>query len=234
MRLLSGNINNLTMIFFGLMLIVFIVLFVVYAILNNNNTQTLQDVVRTALVQNRDDAARVSGKSLYALNIQGFEDDVKTANLKEIKTHRIAGNKNSRFHFYYLLQNGDLVDTDTYQKKVADGTMSGDAHAGKTTLIKGVTVAVNIKNSEATNDKGKNEQKTNDGDTTRYAVTYLIDGGKVVNADSNHEAVRNTPDNYQGYVRNGSFDFSKTHDGKPANFDKDGHGHNTMLNVTDD
>ena len=97
-----------------------------------------------------------------------------------------------------------------------------------------MTLAFNIKNSEATYDKGKNEQKTYDGDTTRYAVTYLIDGGKVVNADSNHEAVRNTPDNYQGYVRNGSFDFSKTHDGKPANFDKDGHGHNTMLNVTDD
>ena len=51
--MLGGSVNNITMIVVGLALIFMIVVFGIYALLNNNNTETLEDSVRSALVANR-------------------------------------------------------------------------------------------------------------------------------------------------------------------------------------
>ena len=114
--MLGGSVNNITMIVVGLALIFMIVVFGIYAFLNNNNTETLEDSVRSALVANRDDSARVNSKSLYALDINNFEEQVKNTRLQELKSHHL-GKSGAQYKFYYLLQNGDTYNTVDYKTK---------------------------------------------------------------------------------------------------------------------
>lgn len=227
--MLSGNINTLTLVFLGFFLVIALAMFALYALLNGNNTQTLADSVRTALIENRDDASRVSSKTIYPLNVDGFEHQVETTKLQEVKNHTLNGNKGTEFHFYYLLQNGDLVNTDNYQAKASNNEIK---HGNKTTLIKGVTVDVAIDTKDAKHDKEHNhilnrslpsyhqeQEMKASPKMKRYSVTYLIDGGVVSSKDSVNkkaEAKQALPDNYQKA-------------GKASEVS----GNDTMLNLTD-
>lgn len=214
--MLGGSVNNITMIVVGLALIFMIVVFGIYALLNNNNTETLEDSVRSALVANRDDSARVNSKSLYALDINNFEEQVKNTRLQELKSHHL-GKSGAQYKFYYLLQNGDTYNTVDYKTKGEAG-LSTD----KPTLIKGVTVDVSVsandvKNNPTGRSKVEHELKA-DGNTRRFSVTYLIDGGKVIEGKNDNEAIRIRPSYLQQHQQNS----------KDQKFN-----HSTMMNLTD-
>lgn len=214
--MLGGSVNNITMIVVGLALIFMIVVFGIYALLNNNNTETLEDSVRSALVANRDDSARVNSKSLYALDINNFEEQVKNTRLQELKSHHL-GKNGAQYKFYYLLQNGDTYNTVDYKTKGEAGLSTN-----KPTLIKGVTVDVSVsakdvKNNPIGRSKAEHELKA-DGNTRRFSVTYLIDGGKVIEGKNDNEAIRIRPSYLQQHQQNS----------KNQKFD-----HSTMMNLTD-
>lgn len=214
--MLGGSVNNITMIVVGLALIFMIVVFGIYALLNNNNTETLEDSVRSALVANRDDSARVNSKSLYALDINNFEEQVKNTRLQELKSHHL-GKSGAQYKFYYLLQNGDTYNTVDYKTKGEAGLSTN-----KPTLIKGVTVDVSVsakdvKNNPIGRSKAEHELKA-DGDTRRFSVTYLIDGGKVIEGKNDNEAIRIRPSYLQQHQQNS----------KDQKFN-----HSTMMNLTD-
>lgn len=214
--MLGGSVNNITMIVVGLALIFMIVVFGIYALLNNNNTETLEDSVRSALVANRDDSARVNSKSLYALDINNFEEQVKNTRLQELKSHHL-GKSGAQYKFYYLLQNGDTYNTVDYKTKGKAGLSTN-----KPTLIKGVTVDVSVsandvKNNPIGRSKAEHELKA-DGNTRRFSVTYLIDGGKVIEGKNDNEAIRIRPSYLQQHQQ----------DSKDQKFD-----HSTMMNLTD-
>lgn len=214
--MLGGSVNNITMIVVGLVLIFMIVVFGIYALLNNNNTETLEDSVRSALIANRDDSARVNSKSLYALDIDNFEKQVKDTRLQELKSHHL-GKSGAQYKFYYLLQNGDTYNTTDYKTKGGAG-LSTD----KPTLIKGVTVDVSVsakdvKNNPTGRSKAEHELKA-DSNTRRFSVTYLIDGGKVIEGKNGDEAIRIRPSYLQQHQQNS----------KDQKFN-----HSTMMNLTD-
>ena len=214
--MLGGSVNNITMIVVGLALIFMIVVFGIYALLNNNNTETLEDSVRSALVANRDDSARVNSKSLYALDINNFEEQVKNTRLQELKSHHL-GKSGAQYKFYYLLQNGDTYNTVDYKTKGEAGLSTN-----KPTLIKGVTVDVSVsakdvKNNPIGRSKAEHELKA-DGNTRRFSVTYLIDGGKVIEGKNDDEAIRIRPSYLQQHQQNN----------KDQKFN-----HSTMMNLTD-
>lgn len=214
--MLGGSVNNITMIVVGLALIFMIVVFGIYALLNNNNTETLEDSVRSALVANRDDSARVNSKSLYALDINNFEEQVKNTRLQELKSHHL-GKSGAQYKFYYLLQNGDTYNTVDYKTKGEAGLSTN-----KPTLIKGVTVDVSVsakdvKNNPIGRSKTEHELKP-DGNTRRFSVTYLIDGGKVIEGKNDNEAIRIRPSYLQQHQQ----------DSKDQKFN-----HSTMMNLTD-
>lgn len=213
--MLGGSVNNITMIVVGLALIFMIVVFGIYALLNNNNTETLEDSVRSALVANRDDSARVNSKSLYALDINNFEEQVKNTRLQELKSHHL-GKSGAQYKFYYLLQNGDTYNTVDYKTKGEAGLSTN-----KPTLIKGVTVDVSVsandvKNNPTGRSKVEHELKA-DGNTRRFSVTYLIDGGKVIEGKNDNEAIRIRPSYLQQHQQNSDQRFN----------------HSTMMNLTD-
>ena len=200
--MLSGNVNTLTMIVIGLMILVLIVMFALYALLNNNNTQTLAESVRTALIQNRDDAARVNSNTLYPLNIPEFQKQVSRTHLKEIGGKQVNHvNGHQAYSFYYLLQNGQLVDVNDYKTKIPNG--GNRLNRMGATLIKGVTVDVTVKTNSTKNVKkgpmnDHEQQLKSTPGTKRYSVTYLVDGGVVKEpSDSNDEASRLLPKSYQ-------------------------------------
>ena len=214
--MLGGSVNNITMIVVGLALIFMIVVFGIYALINNNNTETLEDSVCSALVANRDDSARVNSKSLYALDINNFESQVKDTRLQELKSHHL-GKSGAQYKFYYLLQNGNTYNTVDYKTKGEAG-LSTD----KPTLIKGVTVDVSVsandvKNNPTGRSKAAHELKA-DGNTRRFSVTYLIDGGKVIEGKNDNEAIRIRPSYLQQHQQNS----------KDQKFN-----HSTMMNLTD-
>lgn len=214
--MLGGSVNNITMLVVGLALIFMIVVFGIYALLNNNNTETLEDSVRSALVANRDDSARVNSKSLYALDINNFEEQVKNTRLQELKSHHL-GKSGAQYKFYYLLQNGDTYNTVDYKTKGEAGLSTN-----KPTLIKGVTVDVSVsakdvKNNPIGRSKAEHELKA-DGNTRRFSVTYLIDGGKVIEGKNDNEAIRIRPSYLQQHQQ----------DSKDQRFN-----HSTMMNLTD-
>lgn len=214
--MLGGSVNNITMIVVGLALIFMIVVFGIYALLNNNNTETLEDSVRSALVANRDDSARVNSKSLYALDINDFEKQVKDTRLQELKSHHL-GKSGAQYKFYYLLQNGNAYNTTDYKSKG-----SAEINSDKPTLIKGVTVDVSVsaddvKNNPLGRGTAERELKAN-GNTRRFSVTYLIDGGKVIEGKNDNEAIRIRPSSLQQHQQNS----------KNQKFD-----HSTMMNLTD-
>lgn len=214
--MLGGSVNNITMIVVGLALIFMIVVFGIYALLNNNNTETLEDSVRSALVANRDDSARVNSKSLYALDINNFEEQVKNTRLQELKSHHL-GKSGAQYKFYYLLQNGDTYNTVDYKTKGEAGLSTN-----KPTLIKGVTVDVSVsakdvKNNPIGRSKAEHELKA-DGNTRRFSVTYLIDGGKVIEGKNDNEAIRIRPSYLQQY---------------PQDSNDQRFNHSTMMNLTD-
>lgn len=214
--MLGGSVNNITMLVVGLALIFMIVVFGIYALLNNNNTETLEDSVRSALVANRDDSARVNSKSLYALDINNFEEQVKNTRLQELKSHHL-GKSGAQYKFYYLLQNGDTYNTVDYKTKGEAGLSTN-----KPTLIKGVTVDVSVsakdvKNNPIGRSKAEHELKA-DGNTRRFSVTYLIDGGKVIEGKNDNEAIRIRPSYLQQHQQ----------DSKDQRFN-----HSTMINLTD-
>ena len=83
--MISENINTTTMIIVGIILVLIVATFAVMALLNGNNTVTLEDSVRTALIDNRDDSARVNSNTLYPLNVRDFERQVRGTKLQEVK-----------------------------------------------------------------------------------------------------------------------------------------------------
>lgn len=219
--MLSSNVDTFSMVMFAFTLIIAIMLFVGYALIHSTSTQTLADSVRIALINNRDDSARVNSKTLYALDVSNFEKEVEQTRLSEVK-QSVGGrvkswamgsldrnpNGGTNFRFYYLLQNGQLYDTETYKKKLEDGSNTVLNKNGKPTLIKAVTVDATIdKNSinshvfQTFNKDTKEYEQvsaTRDGRSKRYSVTYVIDGGLVKNPHSDtNEASRLLPDSYQ-------------------------------------
>lgn len=226
------------MVMFGLTLIIAILMFVGYALIHANNTETLADSVRTALIDNRDDSARVNSKTLYALDIPNFEKEVQQTRLAELRRNWAMGaldrnpNGGANFRFYYLLQNGQLYDTETYKKKLEDGSNKVINRDGKPTLIKAVTVDATIDknsvNSRAASVFNKNSKQyeqvntTRDGRSKRYSVTYVIDGGLVKDPHSDtNEASRLLPNSYQDPTKDGQMVGKQKV--KP----------NTMINLTD-
>lgn len=220
--MISENINTTTLIIIGVILVMIVGIFAVLALLNGNNTVTLEDSVRTALIDNRDDGARVNSKTLYPLNVRAFERQVRKTPLQEVKGKTF--NRGTNFKFYYLLQNGDLYDNKTYQKKLANG----DNHinrTGGTTLVKAVTVDATINTSDLSGKHNKfhNERAVKaPAGTKRYSVTYVIDGGVVKHpGNGDDEASRILPKDYQRAKQ------QEAHDAKY------GFKPNTMVNLTD-
>lgn len=238
--MISSNINTTTMLIFSGILIIALLIFIGYAFVHSNNTETLADAVRTSLIDNRDDSARVNSHTLYALDVPNFEREVKQTKLSEVQHGWGIGsldrdpNGNANFKFYYLLQNGQLYDTDTYQKKLKDGSNDVINRDGKTTLVKAVTVDVTLDKNQisrkgievynAQKDRNEKAVASKDGRSRRYSVTYIIDGGLVKNpASDTDEASRLLPDSYQDPNKQGQMVGDQG--GKLKS--------NTMINVTD-
>lgn len=235
--MLSGNVNTISVIIVGMVLVALMVSLFIQALLNDQNTQTLSQAVRTALIQTRDDSARINSKTIYPLNVLQFEKQVKGSKLKETGNHR-TGN----YHFYYLLQNGQLVDTSDYRTAVKKNILKR-GH-GKTTLIKGVTVDVDVDAADARHSKGRGSNEAvytaKNGDR-RYSVTYLIDGGTFNSKNqpgsrdankSDNEAGRSLPAGYQDPSNS-----RRLVSGQRAYHTSDGKttfNHNMMTNLTDD
>ena len=230
--MISSNINTTTMIIFAFFLIVLLLMFVAYSILRANNTQSLSDSVRIAMINNRDDSARVNSKTLYAMDIPNFEKDVRQTRLSEINQGwslaKLAGSPNgsAQFKFYYLLQNNELYDTKTYQKRLAAGSNDVIKKNGEPTFVKAVTVDVTVAkgaSNKRVTPKGEKVTTVNSGKGTRYSVTYIVDGGLVENPTSTtQEASRLLQDSYQNprHVRQMVGNDEKLKD-------------NVMLNLTD-
>ena len=199
--MLSGNVNTMTMVVVGLFIVVILVMFALYALLNNNNTQTLAESVRTALIQNRDDAARVNSNTIYPLNVPEFQKQVRRTKLQEIGGKRVQSFQgHPAYKFYYLLQNGQLVNVNDYKTKIEDG--HNHLNREGATLIKGVTVDVTVKTNHTrrvplkAKHNGETTLKSQPG-SKRYSVTYLVDGGLVKKPNSDEEASRLLPKAYQ-------------------------------------
>lgn len=220
--MISENINTTTMIIVGIILVLIVATFSVMALLNGNNTVTLEDSVRTALIDNRDDSARVNSNTLYPLNVRDFERQVRGTKLQEVKGKTL--NPGTEFKFYYLLQDGNLYDSKTYQKKLANGSNRLN-RTGRPTLIKAVTVDAVIDTQDLSVHHGKfadeKALKSAPG-TRRYSITYVVDGGVVKHADDRYdEASRILPKDYQRAKQ------QEAHD------EKYGFKPNTMVNLTD-